>query len=126
MTEIVGNDLNFGDLILKEEFDYNGKIWRSFLVIPQEHLEDLLRTPGTIKPSSAYAKERAFWDRISELTRDFYRDYLETQEVPLNGGLRRQWFQWKDFDRLEAAFHAFKARDNHPIRLSVVAREQVH
>ena len=44
MTELVGRDLNFGDLILAEEFDYGGKTWRSYLLIPQEHLEDLFRS----------------------------------------------------------------------------------
>lgn len=126
MTEFVGSDLNFGDLILQEEFDYNGKTWRSFLLVPQEHLEDLFRCPSTIKPIAAYEREPEFWKRISELTRDFYKSYLETQPTPLNGGMRRQWFQWKDFDRLEAAFHAFKTHSNQPIRLSIVARAPVH
>ena len=126
MTEFVGSDLSFGDLMLKEEFDYRGKLWLSFLLVPQEHLEDLFRSPGTIKPRDAYEKEREFWDKISELTRDSFRKYLDTQAIDLNGRLRRQWFQWKDFERLEAAFRAFKAGINQPIRLSVVARDPVH
>jgi hypothetical protein len=126
MTEFVGSDLSFGDLILKEEFDYHGKMWRSFLLVPQEHLEDLFRSYGTIKSKDAYQKEPEFWDRISELTCDFYKKYLDTQAIDLNGGLRRQWFQWKDFNRLEAAFDAFKASTNQPIRLSIVARDPVH
>ncbi len=126
MTEFVGSYLRFGDLILQEEFDYHGKTWRSFLLIPQEHLQDLFRSGGSVTPVSAYERERDFWNRISELTRDFYRNYLETQATPLNGGIRRQWFQWKEFGRLEAAFHAFKDHTNQPIRLSIVARDPVH
>jgi hypothetical protein len=126
MTVFVGSDLSFGDLILMEEFDYEGKLWRSYLLVPQEHLEDLFRSRDAVKPRYAYDREHAFWNRLSELTRDSYRDYLETQATPLNGGMRRQWFQWKDFDRLEAAFQAFKAHTNQPIRLSIVARESVH
>jgi hypothetical protein len=126
MTEFVGSDLSFGDLILKEEFDYNGKVWRSFLLVPQEHLEDLFRIRETIRPIDAYQREREFWDRLSELTRDFYRKYLDTQVIDLDGRLRRQWFQWKDFDRLETAYHAFNARTNQPIPLSIVARDPVH
>jgi|HubBroStandDraft_1064217.scaffolds.fasta_scaffold34943_1 hypothetical protein len=126
MTEFVGSDLSFGDLILKEEFDYQGKTWRSFLLVPQEHLEDLFNVRGSIKPRDAYQMEPEFWDKISELTRDFYRKYLDTQAIDLNGGLRRQWFQWKDFGRLEAAFHAFRDRANQPLRLSIVARDPVH
>jgi hypothetical protein len=126
MTEFVGSDLKFGDLMLKEEFDYHGKLWLSFLLVPQEHLEDLFECSGTIKPSEAYEKAPEFWNRISELTRDSYIKYLDTQAIELNGRLRRQWFQWKDFDRLEAAFRAFKAGTNQSIRLSVVAREPVH
>jgi hypothetical protein len=126
MTEVVGNDSRFGDLVLAEPFDYNGKLWRSFLLIPQEHLQDLFRSPGTVNPSTAYDRERAFWNRLSEQTRDFYRDYLKTQAIPMIGGMRRQWFQWKDFDRLEAAFHVFKTHTNEPIRLSIVARDPVH
>jgi hypothetical protein len=125
MTEFVGSDLSFGDLILKEEFDYQGKTWRTFLLVPQEHLEDLFHSRGSIKPRDAYEREPEFWDTISELTRDFYRKYLNAEAIELNGGLRRQWFQWKDFNRLEAAFHAFKARTNQPIRLSIAARDPV-
>lgn len=77
MTEFVGTNLNFGDLLLKEEFDYNGKTWRSYLVVPQEHLEDLFRIPQSMRPTDAYHREKAFWNQISELTRDFYRNYLE-------------------------------------------------
>jgi hypothetical protein len=123
MTEFVGSNLKFGDLILMEEFDYGGKIWRSYLLVPQEHLEDLFRTSQTIRPFDAYRREEAFWNRISELTRDFYRDYLRTQMMSPTGATRRQWFQWKDFTRLEAIYHAFKANTNEPLRLSVVARE---
>jgi hypothetical protein len=126
MTEFVGSDLSFGDLILKEEFDYQGKTWRTFLLVPQEHLEDLFHSRGSIKPRDAYEQEREFWNKISELTRDFYRKYLDAQVIDLNGGLRRQWFQWKDFNRLEAAFQTFKARANQPIRLSIAARNPVH
>lgn len=126
MTEFVGSDLSFGDLILKEEFDYQGKMWRSFLLVPQEHLEDLFHVHGSIRPRDAYEKEPEFWDTISELTRYSYRKYLDTQAIDLNGRLRRQWFQWKDFDRLETAFRAFKARTNQAIRLSIVARDPVH
>jgi len=122
MTEFVGSDLRFGDLMLKEEFDYHGKLWLSFLLVPQEHLEDLFHSPGTIKPGDAYDKEREFWDK----TRDSYRKFLDSQVIDLNGRLRRQWFQWKDFDRLEAAFRAFKAGTNQSIRLRVVARDPVH
>jgi hypothetical protein len=126
MTEFVGSDLNFGDMILKEEFEYHGKRWRSFLLVPQEHLEDLFECPETIKPRDAYEKAPEFWDRISELARDSYVKYLDTQAIDLNGRLRRQWFQWKDFDRLEAAFRAFNDGTNQPIRLSIVARDPVH
>lgn len=90
MTTFVGSNLSFGDLILKEEFDYNGKVWRSFLLIPQEHLEDLFRSHSAVKPINAYEREREFWDRLSELTRDFYRNYLGTQATPLASGTRRQ------------------------------------
>jgi hypothetical protein len=123
MTEFVGSSLNFGDLILKEEFDYNGKTWRSYLVVPQEHLEDLFRITQTIRPIDAYHRETLFWDRLSELTRDFYKDYLQTQLMSAIGSTRRQWFQWKDFERLETAYGAFKANTNQLIRLSIVARE---
>jgi hypothetical protein len=126
MTEFVGTDLNFGDMILKEEFNYEGKVWRSFLLVPQEHLEDLFRTRKSIRPIDAYNKAPEFWRRVSESTYEFYKSYLETQSAPSQGNLRRQWFQWKDFDRLEAAYHAFKARANQPIRLSIVARDPVH
>ena len=123
MTEFVGSDLNFGDLILKEEFDYGGKIWRSYLVVPQEHLEDLFRTPQTIRPIDAYHRDEPFWNRISELTRDFYSEYLRTQMMSPISATRRQWFQWNDFARLEAVYQAFKANTNQPLRLSVVARD---
>jgi hypothetical protein len=123
MTEFVGSNLNFGDLILKEEFDYLGKIWRSYLLIPQEHLEDLFRTHQSIRPIDAYQREQQFWDRISTLTRDFYKDYLQTQMMLPNSATRRQWFQWKDFSRLESAYRAFKANTNQPIRLSIFARD---
>jgi hypothetical protein len=73
MTEFVGSDLSFGDLILKEDFDYQGKTWRTLLLVPQEHLEDLFRSRGSIEPRDAYEKEPEFWDKISELTRDFFR-----------------------------------------------------
>lgn len=126
MTEVVLGDRSFGDLILEEEFDYNGKLWQSFLLVPQEHMQDLFHTLKTIRPTEAYEREREFWKRVSEATRDFYKDYLQTQGAPANGGLRRQWFQWKDFDRLEAAFAAYKMQTNQPIRLSIVAREPVH
>jgi hypothetical protein len=126
MTEFVGSDLSFGDLILLEEFSYHEKLWRSFLLVPQEHLEDLFRRPASIKPREAYGMERDFWNMISELTRDSYKKYLDSQAIGRIGGLRRQWFQWKDFDRLEAAFRVFKAGTNQPIRLSIVAREPVH
>jgi len=126
VTEFVGSDLNFGDMILKEEFDFGGKVWRSFLLVPQEHLEDLFRTDSSIKPIDAYKKEPEFWQKVSQSTCEFYKSYLETQAAPSQGNLRRQWFQWKDFERLEAAYRAFKARANQPIRLSVVARDPVH
>ena len=126
MTEFVGSDLSFGDLMLKEEFDYRGKLWLSFLLVPQEHLEDLFHCPATIKPRDAYEKAPEFWNKISELTRDSYRRFLDTQTVDMNGRSRRQWYQWKDFDRLEAAFRAFEAGANQPIRLSIVARDPVH
>jgi hypothetical protein len=126
MTEFVDNDLSFGDLILREEFVHHGKLWLSFLLVPQEHLEDLFHAPGTIKPRDAYEKAPEFWDKISELTRDSYRKYLDTQAIDLKGRLRRQWFQWKDCDRLEAAFKAFNPGANKPIRLSIVARDPVH
>jgi hypothetical protein len=125
MTEFVGSNLSFGDLILKEEFDYRGKAWRSFLLVPQEHLEDLFHTHATIAPKAAYDKAPGFWQRLSEATGEFYRNYLETQAITPNGSLRRQWFQWKDFDRLEAAFRAFNMHTNQPIRLSIVARDPV-
>jgi hypothetical protein len=123
MTEFVGSNLKFGDLILMEEFDYLGKIWRCYLLIPQEHLEDLFRSRHTIKPIDAYKREEQFWNRMSELTRDFYKDYLSTQMMIPNSSMRRQWFQWKDFDRLEAAYSAFKAGTNRLIRLSIFARD---
>jgi hypothetical protein len=123
MTEFVGSNLNFGDLILMEEFDYVGKTWRSYLVVPHEHLADLFRTTQAIRPIDAYRREEKFWNRISELTRDFYKDYLQTQMVSPISVTRRQWFQWKDFTRLEAAYCAFKASTNQPMRLSVVARD---
>ncbi len=126
MTELVGGELRFGYLILEEEFDYGGKPWRSFLVIPQEHLEDLFRSRAAIRPTDAYERERDFWDRISAMTRDLYIDYLRTQDIDPTGSMRRQWFQWRDFSRLEAAFRAFKDHSNQPLRLSVVARDPVH
>jgi hypothetical protein len=125
VTEFVGSNLIFGDLILKEEFDYGGKTWRSYLVVPQEHLEDLFRTSRTISPIDAYHRDEPFWNRISERTRDFYRDYLHTQMMSPISATRRQWFQWKDFARLEAAYRAFHANSNQPLRLSVVARDPV-
>jgi len=123
MTEFVGSDLKFGDLILMEEFDYGKKIWRSYLVIPHEHLEDLFQSYDAIRPIDAYERAPAFWNRISEHTRDFYKDYLQTQMASPNGAIRRQWFQWKDFARLESAYHAFRANANEPLRFSVVVRE---
>jgi len=123
MTEIVGGNLNFGDLILREEFDYEGKTWRSYLLIPQEHLEDLFRSPQAIKPADAYERAPRFWKQISELTRDFYKDYLATQITASRGASRRQWFQWKDFSRLELAYRDFKAASNEPVRLSIFARD---
>ena len=123
MTEFIGSDLSFGDLMLKEEFDYHGKVWRSFLLVPQEHLEDLLHSTGAIRPRDAYENEREFWDKISELTRDSYRNYLDTQAIDLNGRLRRQWFQWKEFSRLESAYRDFKSGSNQPVRLSIFARD---
>src|SRR5580704_1485788 len=118
MAERVGGDYRFDDLILVEEFDLAGKQWLSFLLIPQEHLQDLLKEPGCIKPSDAYGKQPEFWDRLSALTRDFYRNFLESQGTAPNGGARRrQWFQWKEFDRLEAAFRAFDSKTNQPLRL---------
>jgi hypothetical protein len=126
MTEFAGNGLRFGDLILMEEFDHSGKVWRSFLLVPQEHLEDLFRTHTAISPREAFEKEPEFWQRISESTRDFYKNYLKTQTAAPNGGLRRQWFQWKDFDRLDAAFRTYKENANRPLRLSIVARDPVH
>jgi hypothetical protein len=126
MAEFVGSDPSFGDLILKEEFDYHGKVWRTFLLVPQEHLEDLFRTRDSIKSKDAYQKAPEFWNWISELTCDFYRKYLDTQAIGPGGRLRRQWFQWKDFDRLESAYDAFKAGTNHPIPLSIVARDLIH
>ena len=123
MTEFVGSDLHFGDLILKEDFDYSGKIWRCYLVVPQEHLEDLFRTTQAISPIDAYRRDEPFWNRISELTRDFYRDYLRTQTISPISATRRQWFQWKDFARLETAYRAFTANTNQPLRLSIVARD---
>jgi hypothetical protein len=126
VTEFVGSDLNFGDMILKEEFDYGGRVWSSFLLVPQEHLEDLFHTPAAIKPIDAYNKAPEFWQKISQSTSDFYRSYLEAQSMSARGSLRRQWFQWKDFDRLEAAYCAFKARANRPLPLSIVARDPIH
>jgi hypothetical protein len=123
MTEFVGSNLRFGDLILMEEFDYGGKIWRSYLLVPQEHLEDLFNTPHAISPIEAYHRNESFWNRISELTRDLYKDYLKTQTIPPTSESRRQWFQWKDLARLEAAYRAFTANSNQPLRLSVVARD---
>ena len=123
MAEFVGSNLKFGDLILMEEFDYGGKIWRSYLVVPQEHLADLFHTTQSIRPIDAYRRDEPFWNRISELTRDFYRDYLQTQMMSPTSALRRQWFQWKDFARLETAYRAFKANTNQPVRLSVIARD---
>ena len=123
MTEFVGSDFKFGDLILQEEFDFSGKTWRSYLVVPQEHLEDLFRTPEAIRPVDAYHRDEPFWNRLSQLTGDFYKDYLRTQMSPQMTSTRRQWFQWKDLTRLEAAYHAFRANTNQPLRLSVVARE---
>jgi hypothetical protein len=35
MAEPVGGDLRDGDLILTKKFDYNGKLWRSFLLVPE-------------------------------------------------------------------------------------------
>jgi hypothetical protein len=123
MTEFVGEKLNFGDMVLEEEFDYQGKTWRSYLLIPQEHLEDLFRSREAIKPKDAYNIAPMFWKRISERTRDFYKDYLATQMVPPTGAVRRQWFQWKDFSRLESAYQDFKSGSNRPVRLSIFARD---
>jgi len=107
MTEFVGKKLNFGDLILREPFDYGGKSWQSYRLIPQEHLEDLFHSPHAIKPIDAYNRAPQFWKRISELTRDFYKDYLATQTMPANGAIRRD----------------FNAGSNQPIRLSIFARD---
>jgi hypothetical protein len=85
---------------------------------------DSFRTDSqTIRPIDAYHRDEPFWNRISQLTRDFYRDYLRTQMMSPISATRRQWFQWKDFARLETAYRAFKANTNQPLRLSVVARE---
>jgi hypothetical protein len=92
-------------------------------LIPQEHLEDLFHSSQSIEPHDAYNREPQFWKRISERTRDFYKEYLATQKISPIGSTRRQWFQWKDFSRLEAAFDDFKAGRNRPFRLSIVARD---
>jgi hypothetical protein len=65
MTEFVGSNLNFGDLILKEEFDYSGKTWRSYLVVPQEHLEDLFRTPQLDFPQISLPGRHVITQKIS-------------------------------------------------------------
>ena len=122
-TELVGSDHPFGDLMLKEELEYGGKTWQCYLVVPQEHLQDLFRTPGTISPTLAYRDAKSFWNRISELTRDLYREYLETQMIAPIGAIRRQWFQWKDFGILEDDYRVFTAKSNQPLRLSVIARD---
>jgi hypothetical protein len=125
MTEVVGDNWKFSDLILQEEFDHDEKIWRCFLVIPQDYLEDLFGIRHAIGPREAYDKAPEFWNRLSERTRDSYLEYIRTQTMPRKGSIRRQWFQWNDFDRLERAYNDFRAGGNQPFRLSVLAREPV-
>ncbi len=126
MAERVGSDYRFDDLILMEEFDLAGKQWLSFLLIPQEHLQDLLKEPGCIKPGEAYGKQQEFWDRLSELTSDFYRNYLESQgTAPNGGGGAASGFNGRNSYRLEAALRAFDSKTNQLFRLSVVAQSPV-
>ena len=122
MTDVSGTGSKFGDLILEEEFSYAGKIWCSSLLIPQEYVADLFRAPGRIPPADAYERALEFWNKVSEATRDLYLRYLTAQNADPVGAIRRQWFQWKDFDRLVEAFEAFTPDSNAPVRLSVIAR----
>ena len=122
MTDVSWTGSKFGDLILEEEFSHAGKLWCSSLLIPQEYLADLFQTPGRIPPADAYERAPEFWNKVSEATRDLYIRYLTAQNANPVGAIRRQWFQWKDFDRLVEAFQAFTPHSNAPVRLSVIAR----
>jgi len=53
MIEFVGSNSSFGDLMLKDELDSHGKLWLSFLLVPQEHLQDLFHCHATIRPRDA-------------------------------------------------------------------------
>lgn len=122
MTAVVSSNSRFDDLILEEEISFAGKTWCSYLLVPQEHLQDLFASQTCIPPHEAYDRAPEFWNKASEATGDLYLRYLSAQNANPLGAIRRQWFQWKDFDRLAEAFETFKRRSNEPVRLSVIAR----
>ncbi len=123
MTAVVGSNSRFDDLILKKPVDFAGKVWHSYLLVPQEYVQDLFATRTCIPPHEAYEMAPEFWEKISKATGDLYLRYLDAQNANPLGAIRRQWFQWKDFDRLAEAYETFKRRSNEPVRLSVVARD---
>ncbi len=122
MTAVFGSNSRFDDLILEEEIIFAGKTWYSYLVVPQEHLQDLFAIRTSTPPHEAYDRAPEFWNKTSEATGDLYLRYLNAQNANPLGAIRRQWFQWKDFDRLAEAFETFKRHSNEPVRLSVIAR----
>lgn len=121
MTAVVSSNSRFDNMILAEEISFAGKTWCSYLLVPQEHLQDLFASQTCIPPHEAYDRGPEFWNKASEATGDLYLNDLSEQNANPLGAIRRKWFQWKDFDRLAEAFETFKRRPNGPVRLSVIA-----